>query len=143
MVGKIQESMKALRDASKKHQDELIDARARGDNEKVNLYQPGDFVLAQSREKMNSLKLMPRLLGPYEVMRQYKNDVVVTHMASQEQMTYHVDELTLFVGTREQAAMAALLDNDVRYINEFLTPDGGQRTSRDLAVTHKVRLPSD
>ena len=36
VVGKIQESMKALRDASKKHQDELIDARARGNNEKVN-----------------------------------------------------------------------------------------------------------
>ena len=52
-VGKIQESMKALGDASKKYQDELIDQRARGDDEKINLYQPGDFVLAQSREKMN------------------------------------------------------------------------------------------
>ena len=35
VVGKIQESMKALRDASKKYQDELIDQRARGDNEKI------------------------------------------------------------------------------------------------------------
>ena len=136
VVGKIQESMKALRDASKKYQDELIDQRARGDNEKINLYQPGDFVLAQSREKMNSLKLMPRLLGPYEVIRQYKNDVVVTHMASQEQMTYHVEELTLFVGTREQAAMAALLDNDVYYINEILAHKGkpAHRTSMEFLI---------
>ena len=100
------------------------------------MYQPGDFVLAQSREKMNSLKLMPRLLGPYEVVRQYKNDVVVTHMASQEQMTYHVEELTLFVGTREQATMAALLDNDVYYINEILAHKGkpAHRTSMEFLI---------
>ena len=62
--------------------------------------------------RTNSQDHLPRGKGSdRERIRQYKNDAVVTHMASQEQMTYHVDELTLFVGTREQAAMAALLDN--------------------------------
>ena len=59
VIGKIQESLKALRRASKQYQDDVVKQRAAGVNEKVNLYQPGDFVLAQSREKMNSMKLMP------------------------------------------------------------------------------------
>ena len=39
---------------------DLVKQRAAGVNERVNLFQPGDFVLAQSREKMNSMKLMLR-----------------------------------------------------------------------------------
>ena len=54
-VGKIQESMKALRDASKKYQDELTAQRAQGDNVKVNLYQPGDSVLAQTVELLHKV----------------------------------------------------------------------------------------
>ena len=85
---------------------------------------------------MNSMKLMPRLLGPYEVIRQYKNDVTVTHMASQEQMVYNVEELSLFVGSREQAELAALLDNDVYYINKILAHRGmpSHRTSMEFLI---------
>ena len=89
-----------------------------GDKE-VNLYQEGDFVLACKREKMNSMKLMPRRLGPYKVLRQYKNDVLVRHMATMEELEYHVDELLLFIGSEEEAKEAALLDNDMHYIHSM------------------------
>ena len=48
-------------------------------------------------------------------------------------MTYHVEELTLFVGTREQATMAALLDNDVYYINDILAHKGKQVVGGSVA----------
>ena len=69
--------MKALRDASRKYQDELIDAEL-VEQRKVNLYQPGDFVLARQGENELS-ETNATAVGPYEVMRQYKNDVVVTY----------------------------------------------------------------
>ena len=49
---------------------------------------------------------------------------------------FYVDELTLFVGAREQAAMAALLDNDVYYINEILAHQGkpAHRTSMEFLI---------
>ena len=40
-------------------------AKKRGQGEpETNLYQVGDFVLAKKRTKMNTMKLMPRRLGP-------------------------------------------------------------------------------
>ena len=52
---------------------------------------------------MNSMKLMPRRLGPYKIIRQFKNDVLVRHMATMEELEYHVDELLLFIGSEEEA----------------------------------------
>ena len=70
---------------------------------------------------MNSMKLMPRRLGPYKVIRQFKNDVLVKHMATMEELEYHVDELLLFIGSEEEAKEAALLDNDMHYIDSYKT----------------------
>ena len=72
-IQKIQESVLHVREASRQYQQELANKRGAGDKE-VNLYQEGDFVLACKRDKMNSMKLMPRRLGPYKVIRQFKSD---------------------------------------------------------------------
>ena len=84
---------------SKAYQLNLARKRGLGDVEH-NQYQQGDYVLSISRKKMHSMKLMPRLNGPWEVISQYKNDVKARHMATNEIEMFHVEELTLFIGDR-------------------------------------------
>ena len=135
IVKRIHQSMAAVRDASKDYQMDLAKKRGQGEPE-ANLYQVGDFVLAEKRTKMNTMKLMPRYLGPYEVLSQYKNDVKCRHMASSEVIEYHVDELHLFVGTRAEAEEASLLDNDLHYIDTILAHKGDphHRTSMQFLI---------
>ena len=135
IVKKIHQSMAAVREASRDYQMDIAKRRGQGEPE-TNPYQEGDFVVAEKRTKMNTMKLMPRYLGPYEVLRQYKNDVKCRHMASSEVIEYHVDELRLFVGTREEAMEAALLDNDLHYIDKILAHKGDpyHRTSMQFLI---------
>ena len=102
----------------------------------MNRYQIGDYVLAEKRTKMNSLKLLPRYLGPYEVLSQYKNDVKCRHMATSEVIEYHVEELQLFVGSKEEAEKASLLDSDLYYIDTILAHKGNpyHRTSMEFLI---------
>ena len=51
---------------------------------------------------MNSMKLMPRLHGPWEVKSQYKNDVKAVHMATKEEDMFHVEELTRMQQKRQR-----------------------------------------
>ena len=135
IVKRIHESVAAVREASKDYQRDL--AKKRGaDVTDVNRYQIGDYVLAEKRTKMNSLKLLPRYLGPYEVLSQYKNDVKCRHMATSEVIEYHVEELQLFVGSKEEAEKASLLDSDLYYIDTILAHKGNpyHRTSMEFLI---------
>ena len=135
VVQRITDSMQMIRDVSKAYQIELAKKRGLGDIEH-NQYQEGDFVLSISRKKMHSMKLMPRLHGPWEVMSQYKNDVKARHMATQEIEMFHVEELTLFIGDKKSAEAAALLDNDSYYIDSFIAHRGDpfHRTSMEFMI---------
>lgn len=132
---KITESMESVREASKEFQLEVAKKRGLGDKEH-NQYQQGDYVLSISRKKMNSMKLMPRLHGPWEVISQYKNDVKAVHMATKEEDMFHVEELTLFIGDKDAAEAAALLDNDSFYIDSIMAHRGDpfHRTSMEFMI---------
>ena len=57
-------------------------------------------------------KLTSPYTGPYEVIQQLKNDVECRHLVMGNIKVLHVTRLKLFVGTREEAYKAALLDAD-------------------------------
>ena len=135
VMQKITESMESVREASKEFQLEVAKKRGLGDKEH-NQYQQGDYVLSISRKKMNSMKLMPRLHGPWEVISQYKNDVKAVHMATKEEDMFHVEELTLFIGDKDAAEAAALLDNDSFYIDSIMAHRGDpfHRTSMEFMI---------
>ncbi len=135
IVKRIHESVAAVREASKDYQRSL--AKKRGaEVTDVNRYQVGDYVLAERRTKLYSLKLLPRYLGPYEVLGQYKNDVKCRHMATSEVIEYHVEELQLFIGNKEEAEKAALLNSDLYYIDSILAHKGSphHRTSMEFLI---------
>lgn len=58
---------------------------------------------------MNSMKLTRMHLGSYEVIKLHRNDALVRHMATMEELEHHVDELLVFIGTEEEAKEAPLL----------------------------------
>ena len=135
VMQKITDSMQMIRDMSKAYQLDLAKKRGLGETE-YNQYQEGDYVLSISRKKMHSMKLMPRLHGPWEVMSQYKNDVKARHMATNEVEMFHVEELTLFIGDKESAEAAALLDNNSYYIDSIIAHKGDpfHRTSMEFMI---------
>ena len=69
-------------------------------------------------------------------MSQYKNDVKARHMATNEVEMFHVEELTLFIGDKESAEAAALLDNNSYYIDSIIAHKGDpfHRTSMEFMI---------
>ena len=62
-------------------------------------------------------------------------------VGSKEGNGYLVEDLDI-PSDRVHKAVKWLASDFLRFANKE-TPDGGQRISRDLVVTHKVRLPSN
>ena len=57
-------------------------------------------------------------------------------MGTREEEMFHVEELTLFIGDKEAAAAAALLDNDSFYIDSIIAHKGDpfHRTSMEFMI---------
>jgi hypothetical protein len=88
-----------------------------------NKYQPGDYVLWNPKEHphaLSSSKLAPKLLGPYAVHSQLRNDVHCVHCHLHTPHVFHADRLTPFFGTDAAAKKLGLLDKDdfvIQYIS--------------------------
>jgi hypothetical protein len=80
-----------------------------------NRFQPGDFVLwnpLETPHSFRSSKLSPKLLGPYEVIEQIKNDVTCQHVVTNIVSRLHASRVTPYFGTPDTAYTTALLDRD-------------------------------
>jgi hypothetical protein len=111
LIKQLDESIATVRAASKKYQEELIAKRAENTPEVPNSFQPGDFITLLL-VGMRDSKLTPRYKGPYEVIRQYKNDIECRHMSMGNIEVLNVEGVQLFIGSRGQAEAAARLDAD-------------------------------
>ena len=87
-----------------------------------NVFQPGDYVLFIQHHRPS--KLSAHYLGPYEVISQYKNDVVCKHLVSHVHKTLHTDNLQPFFGDAAAALDAALRDNNQHHIQRIITFKG-------------------
>jgi hypothetical protein len=136
LVKELDENISLIREVSKKYQDELV--LKRSSKQKANQYQPGDFVTIIPKGPFKSAKLLPRYKGPYEVIKQIKNDVSGRHLAMGGITDMHVEDLQLFVGSRDQALEAANWDAD-QYVVESITAHKGDpwhRTTMEFFVTY-------
>ena len=118
----LDEDLRLLWDVSKKHQQKIIVKRSGTDDpSRQNLYQAGDLVLFQ-RSKSVPLpnKLTMRYTGPFEVLRQHKNDVECRHLCMKTVHKFHVERLKLFHGNLSEAERVARLDFDQFEIDTFL-----------------------
>ena len=114
---KLNEVLSAVRELTHKHQEEIIAERSKENQspEKQNQFQPGDFVLYDTLYNPCNFripKLNSRHKGPYEVIRQVKNDVEARHLNLGSISTMPVDRLCIFNGTREEGIRLAMEDAD-------------------------------
>ena len=134
----LNEDLKTVREISTKFQAELIAERsAILPEETQNMFQPGDFVLFQlDPAKPKPTKLSSPYTGPYEVLRQVKNDVECRHVSLGVVRKFHVTRLKLFSGSEEQAKQTALWDADQFVIQKILNWRGDpmRRTTMEFHV---------
>ena len=98
-----------------------------------NTFQPGDIILWNPREQPTSLrttKLAPKLLGPYTVISQHKNNVTCEHIITFQQTIFHTDRITLSIISLPAAKQAALLDSDEYTIQKNSAHRGAFQNNR-------------
>ena len=141
-IRELNNNLQLVRQVSKDYQDGIIAKRTAANLlAPQTLYQPGDYVLLRNNHPEN--KLQGPWLGPYKVVTQDKNDVVVKDLVSGSIMTHkplHVENLKLFEGTDSEAYAQALLDRDQFVIREFLAYRGDpeMRTSCEFEVAFEA-----
>ena len=134
IVQRLNENLAIVRSITNSFQEKLRSQRTKA-HFPHNQFQPGDKILWNPREQPTSLrssKLSPKLLGPYIVILQTKNDVLCKHVITNKEMTFHADRITLFVSTDNNARTAGLLDRDEYVIAQILSHRG--------KFTHKKQL---
>jgi hypothetical protein len=129
--------LETLRDIAFKYQQDLVKKRT-SQNEEQNVYQPGDLIFHRlPTDKPLPAKLRCRYDGPYEVLRQYKNDVECRHLAIGNVETFFVEHCKPYIGgSRERAMELARLDADQYLIESILAHRGDphMRTSMEFLV---------
>jgi hypothetical protein len=95
-----------------------------------NTYQPGDYILwnpLETPQSLRSSKLSPKLLGPYEVIKQTKNDISCKHVVTNITSKLHSSRVTPFIGSTTDAQTAALLDRDEFIVDSVITHRGNTK----------------
>ena len=106
-------------------------------NQITNLYQPGNLILWNPREHVNSFrssKLAPRLLGPYSVISQERNDIICTHCHLKTQHTFHSDRVSPFLGAPTDAENLGLLDKEEYVVSAVLQHRGNLNRLKTVEV---------
>jgi len=84
-------------------------------------------------------KLTPKFVGPYQVIKQYKNDITCRHVIMGDVKVLHVSRVKMFYGTIEEAKRIAMLDNDQYELDKILAHKGypTKRTTMQFEVLFK------
>jgi hypothetical protein len=137
-ISLLNKNLKVIRSISLDYQQNVIKKRSNNVTaETQNKFQPGDLVLFQlDPSKPLPSKLSPKFLGPYIVLKQYKNDVECRHVNLGNISTLHVERLKPFFGTLEAAKAVSLLDENQYLIAAFLDYRGDPltRTTMEFLV---------
>jgi Chromo (CHRromatin Organisation MOdifier) domain len=92
-----------------------------------NVYQLDDLILWNPKEHKQSFrtsKLTPKLLGPYTVLNQVKNNITCQHVITKKIHLFHAGRVTPFIGTTQDADKVGLLDREEFEVNSILQYKG-------------------
>ena len=146
IINHLNNNLAIVRSITNEYQNQLRSQRIKSKYAQ-NKFQPGDLILWNPREhptSMRSTKLAPKLLGPYSVIKQTKNDILCQHLVTDQQFTFHADRVTPFIGPLTKARQAALLDKDEFMIDKIKTHRGNFRHKKHLEfLVHWDGYPSD
>ncbi len=133
-------NLQFIRQKSLEYQEQLAkDRTADTPEETQNVYQEGDRVLFKRDIGMKPTKLSPRYIGPYVVIKQYKNDVTCKHIIMGNIETLHVSRLKPFFGDLDAAKRMAMIDHDQYEVDQFLAHRGDPytRTTMEFEIRFK------
>jgi hypothetical protein len=139
LIRRLDANLQIVRQRSHDLQQEIVRERSEA-NGSPKQYEPGDLVLWNPRESPSDFlatKLQPDWAGPYEVLRQAKNDVTCKHLVLGTEKVLHVTRLKPFLGSRQAAYDIAKLDENqftILSIN-FYTGNPHLRSSLVFDVT--------
>ena len=138
---KLNANLAKLRTASQQYQAQLVAERQGGEKSKEvpnNTYQAGDFVTFDSGPKPHP-KMSCRYKGPYEVVKQYRNDVDCRNMITGAIVQYSLSDLQpFFCHSRDEAFDAAMRDQQQFMVKRIVSYTGDSRTR--TSMTFKVEF---
>ena len=139
-ISSLDTNLKAVREASNHLMQQLVAERKKHDLVYQPQYEPGDLVLWNQKEHSHDFlpsKLSSKWLGPYEVVKQFKNDVTCRHVCLHSEAILHVSRLKPFFGSLQDAIELAKLDHNQYEIISFNWYRGNPhvRTSMEFSVT--------
>jgi hypothetical protein len=132
LLSKLNENLEILRAASTEFQKTLIATRIPEKQIVVqNKFQEGDLVLYDAGPKPHP-KMASRHKGPYEVVRQNKNDVQVRDIVTGVVLEFSVVDLEPFFGDKSEAVIAARRDQEQHEVVEILSYRGDHNERSNL-----------
>jgi hypothetical protein len=137
-IKKLDRDLQVIREIASTFQQKLVADRV-DPAFKQNVYNPGEFVFfAHPDDKPLPNKLATRYAGPYEVLRQTKNDVECKHLAMGNIRTFYVGDLKPFFGTREEGKELAAIDHDQFMVDSIIAYRGNphSRTTMEFYVKY-------
>lgn len=134
---KLDGDIKQLTQLAAEYQSKLVAERV-DLQKKYNSFQRGDLVLYKHpTDKPLPSKLQTRYAGPYEVLKQYKNDVECRHLAMGNIKTFYLGDLKPFEGPdRQKAKELAYVDADQFEIDSITAHRGNpyKRTNMEFYI---------
>jgi hypothetical protein len=128
--------LQRARSRSAIHLREVQAARMKDNPVLPNRYQPGDLIFfnnltKQFRDKVKEAKHG----GPYIVEAQSGNTIICKHCVLDTRHTFHLDEVSLFAGTLEEAQNVARFDKQQAMVSKIVNHTGASAMITDLRFT--------
>ena len=126
LVRLLDNNLATVRSVTASYQQALRESR-QNTTKHCNMYQPGDLVLWNPREHTHSFrttKLAPKLLGPYVVESQDRNEIHCVHQHLNTSHVFHASRISPYVGTSSDAKHIGLLDSDESIIEKIIAHKG-------------------
>ena len=127
----LNKSLQTLTRVAELYQAKLV-AKRTAPNHVQNMYQKGDLVLLFLENKDKPHKLHPLYMGPFEVLKQIKNDVEIRHLSTGKISEVFVSDLKPFRGDLKTAKSLAVSDADQHLIDKVLAYSGDPMTRTSM-----------
>ena len=129
-IRRLDNDLQRLWQLSQQHQRSIAVKRSGGMTPATqNLYQPGDFILHErDTSKPLPYKLASKYEGPFEVIKQEKNDVHCRHLGSDVVHVLFVGRCKIFSGCKKSAIETARYDYQQFVVNKILAFRGNPET---------------
>ena len=130
-IQELNDNFKTLHEAASKYQKELTLSRKKNHSVSSHL-RVGDLVLRYVKKPFRDAKLSCLNKGPYSVTAIKENSIDIQHLAFGNIISVHIEELSIFIGTKAEAEELATLDADHFFILAIIEYLGNVSDSNTL-----------